>query len=89
VLIGKQRSGRRVYDIDVDGVSHYGLYPDWVEDLRKVAGEDGAAIVEDMTRGAEAYLQTWERAQGVRPDSCRNPRLRMSVGTFTRLVRRG
>ena len=35
--IDKQRSGTRVYDINTDGVDHYGLYPDWVEDLRKVA----------------------------------------------------
>ena len=27
----------RVYDINVDGVAHYGLYPDWIQDLRKVA----------------------------------------------------
>ena len=38
VTIDKQRSGQRVYDINVDGVAHYGLYPDWVEDLRKLAG---------------------------------------------------
>ena len=29
------------------------------------AAKDGAAIVDDMDRGAEAYLQTWERAQGI------------------------
>ncbi len=23
-----------------DGVAHYGLYPDWIEDLRKIAGDD-------------------------------------------------
>ena len=33
VTVGQQRSGQRVYDINVDGVAHYGLYPDWVEDL--------------------------------------------------------
>ena len=31
---GRQTSGSRVYDINADGVDHYGLYPDWVEDLR-------------------------------------------------------
>lgn len=35
VTIGRQVSGRRTYDVNVDGVAHYGLYPDWVEDLRK------------------------------------------------------
>ena len=69
VTIGKQRSGQRVYDINVDGVAQYGLYPDWIEDLRKLAGD---AIVEDMARGPEAYLQMWERALGVSGDGCRD-----------------
>jgi hypothetical protein len=78
VEMRKQRSGQRVYDINVDGVAHYGLYPDWIEDLTKVAGaerpEDGDAIFEDMGRGTEAYLQMWERAVGVSNDACRDPR---------------
>ena len=89
VTVRKQTAGQRVWDINVDGVAQYGLYPDWVEDLRKVAGKDGEAIVEDMTRGAEAYLQMWERAHGVKPDSCRNPGLRKSVSKVSKLVRPG
>jgi hypothetical protein len=68
VLIDKQRSGERVYDINSDGVAHYGLYPDWIEDLRRQAGDE---IVRDMERGPEAYLQMWERAIGVRASACR------------------
>ena len=59
-VIDRQRSGTRLYDVNVDGVDHYGLYPDWIEDLRKVAGPQ---IVEDLANGAEAYLQLWERAE--------------------------
>ena len=92
VTVKKQRAGKRVYDINVDGVAQYGLYPDWIEDLRRIAdGQqgDGDAIVQDMARGAEAYLQTWERAEGIAPDSCRNPDLRQRVGTFRGLVEQG
>ena len=90
VRVAKQRSGERVYDINVDGVSHYGLYPDWVEDLRRIGGsEHGADIVDDLSRGAEAYLQTWERAFGVAADPCRNPDLRLRVGTLRRRVTDG
>jgi microsomal dipeptidase-like Zn-dependent dipeptidase len=89
VTIGRQHSGRRVYDVNVDGVAHYGLYPDWIEDLRQVAGSDGDAIVADLARGAEAYLQTWERAYGVRPDPCRNPSLRRPVATAVALAAKG
>ncbi|HEU0023608.1 MAG TPA: membrane dipeptidase [Thermoleophilaceae bacterium] len=59
-LIDRQRSGTRLYDVNADGVDHYGLYPDWIEDLRMVAGQQ---IVTDMANGAEAYLQMWARAE--------------------------
>ena len=62
-----QQSGTRTYDINADGVDHYGLYPDWVEDLRMIAGD---RIVNDLGRGSEAYLQMWERAEGVPKVRC-------------------
>ncbi|MEK6277005.1 MAG: peptidase [Actinomycetota bacterium] len=68
VTLQRQTSGQRVFDINSDGVAHYGLYPDWIEDLRMIAGR---RIVKDMARGSEAYLQTWERAVGVPPVRCR------------------
>ncbi|MET1058914.1 MAG: hypothetical protein ABWX84_04925 [Nocardioides sp.] len=90
VKVTKQRSGTRVYDINVEGVPHYGMYPDWIQDLRKLGGrQDGSAIVDDMDRGAEAYLQMWERAEGVHADACRNPGLRVRVARFGALVRPG
>jgi hypothetical protein len=67
VTIDQQQSGERSFDINTDGVAHYGLYPDWIEDLRQIAGDD---IVEDMGRGAEAYLQMWERANGIDKVRC-------------------
>ena len=69
VTVGRQQSGTRTYDINTDGLAHYGLYPDWVEDLRRQAGD---GIVADMERGPEAYLQMWERAIGIAPDACRS-----------------
>ncbi|KRB78582.1 hypothetical protein ASE01_04815 [Nocardioides sp. Root190] len=93
VRIDRQKAGQRTWDINVDGVAQYGLYPDWVEDLRKVAEAqrkgDGVRIVEDMARGAEAYLQMWERSYGVKADSCRNPKLRKATSTVTGLIRTG
>ena len=76
VTFTKQRSGEREYDINADGVSHYGLYPDWIEDLRKLAGDE---IVDDMAQGAEAYLQMWERAEGVPARRCLPARTRFSA----------
>jgi hypothetical protein len=85
VTVNQQRSGERVYDLNVDGVAHYGLYPDWLKDLELIADEqegDGADITADMQRGAEAYLQMWERALGVSNDACRQPSVAKSTSLF-------
>jgi microsomal dipeptidase-like Zn-dependent dipeptidase len=82
VTLDRQRSGERVFDVNLDGVAHYGLYPDWVEDLRMIAGQE---IVDDMARGAEAYLQMWERAVGVPGPSCRAARARFTRRGLGRL----
>jgi microsomal dipeptidase-like Zn-dependent dipeptidase len=68
VTIQKQESGERTFDINQDGIAHYGLFPDWVEGLRQLGGD---AIVRDMAMGAEAYLQMWERAEGIPAPRCR------------------
>jgi hypothetical protein len=86
VRVDKQVSGERVYDVNEDGVAHYGLYPDWIEDLRKQAGDD---IVTDLARGAEAYLQMWERAYGIAPNACQTPSERLTPAAFESEVRRG
>lgn len=86
VTINKNVSGKRVYDINVDGVAQYGLYPDWIEDLRRQAGQD---IVDDMARGSEAYLQMWERAEGATTDACRDPSVRRSDATVKKLAAKG
>ena len=81
--IHKQVSGTRApYDINRDGVAHYGLYPDWIEDLRMQAGQE---IVNDMLLGPEAYLQMWERAVGVPGSSCRNDVPDLTPADFARL----
>ena len=69
--IGKQVSGEKTYDINSSGVDHYGLYPDWIQVLVQKAGSRGAELRADFERGAEAYLQTWERAIGIPGDACR------------------
>jgi hypothetical protein len=58
-VMDKQHAGTRVYDINVDGVANYGMFPDYIQDLRTIAGDQ---IVDDMANGAEAYLQMWQRA---------------------------
>jgi microsomal dipeptidase-like Zn-dependent dipeptidase len=74
VTLDKPKTGERTWDINKDGVAQYGLYPDWVEDLRMQAGDE---IVNDMARGAEAYLEMWERATGVPATTSFSPKTKL------------
>ena len=82
VTFDKQRSGERTFDYSQDGVAHYGLYADWFEDLR---GLGGPALTRDMSNAAEAYLQMWERASGIRKPNCRPQRFRVNARGLGRL----
>jgi hypothetical protein len=70
VTLTRERSGQRVFDFNKDGVAMYGMFPDWWKDVRDVGGQ---SVINDMARGAEAYLQTWERANGI-PYGCKSGR---------------
>jgi microsomal dipeptidase-like Zn-dependent dipeptidase len=76
-IIHQSQWGTRSWDFNRAGASHYGLFIDWIEDLKHVAGQ---AIVNDLADGAEAYLQMWERttsastAGGSRAEGTRSDR---------------
>jgi hypothetical protein len=74
-IVNRERTGTRTWDVNTDGVAQYGLYPDWVEDLRKAGGQQ---IYKEMGQGAEAYLQMWERAEGIPARRCRSPHVNFS-----------
>ncbi|MFE7077864.1 discoidin domain-containing protein [Streptomyces sp. NPDC057620] len=59
-VLDRQTTGQRTWDINTDGAAHYGLVPDWIEDIRLVAGQ---SVVDDLFRGAESYLDTWGAAE--------------------------
>ncbi|MDX6673693.1 MAG: hypothetical protein QOH11_1111, partial [Solirubrobacteraceae bacterium] len=76
VTFDRQRTGDRTFDYSKDGVAQYGLYADWFADLRRIGGQ---ALAQDMWNGSEAYLEMWERAEGIRAPGC--DRARVGVGT--------
>ncbi len=59
VTFSRQITGERVYDMNIDGVAHYGLYPDFIADMQMQAG--GEEALHYLFKSAEAYLQRWER----------------------------
>ncbi|KAJ3345593.1 hypothetical protein HDU83_003921 [Entophlyctis luteolus] len=58
----KQALGSRTYDINSDGVAHYGMYAEWFVDAVNVAGSEGALLTSHFLNSAEAYVSTWEKA---------------------------
>jgi hypothetical protein len=52
---------RRDFDINIDGMAHYGLLPDLLQDLRNA----GLAVqdFEPLLRGAEDYVRMWEKCE--------------------------
>jgi hypothetical protein len=56
----RERSGEIVYDLNKDGVAHYGLIADLVADIQQGSGDTRALA--PLFGSAEAYLQTWQLA---------------------------
>jgi microsomal dipeptidase-like Zn-dependent dipeptidase len=59
VSFARQRTGERTFDLNTDGVAHYGLFADLLADMQRRPG--GRAAQSLLFRSAEAYLRTWER----------------------------
>jgi hypothetical protein len=53
--------GNRDFDINIDGVAHYGMLPDLLQDLRNV-GLTGTDLA-PLFRSAEDYIRMWEKAE--------------------------
>jgi microsomal dipeptidase-like Zn-dependent dipeptidase len=69
VTFDRQQTGDRVFDYSKEGVAHYGLYPDWVNEVGKLGGP---GILSAMWNSSEAYLDMWERANGVPGPGCKD-----------------
>lgn len=54
-------SGNRAFDINTDGLAHIGLLPDVIQGMRNQGVSD--EYVTRFFRGAESYLQMWEKAR--------------------------
>ena len=59
VTFQRERSGTRTFDLNTDGVAHYGLIPDLLADMQQ---HGGGPAMRSLFRSAEAYLQMWRLA---------------------------
>ncbi len=60
VRFARERTGERTYDLNTDGVAHYGLVPDLLADTQAEPRGDKAMRL--LFRSAQAYLDTWRAA---------------------------
>jgi hypothetical protein len=60
VRFRRQLSGERGFDLNADGVAHYGLLPDYLAETRRRPG--GKRALRLLFRSTQAYLDTWRRA---------------------------
>jgi microsomal dipeptidase-like Zn-dependent dipeptidase len=59
VSLQRERTGSRTFDLNTDGVAHYGLIPDLLADMQQ---HGGGKAMRSLFRSAEAYLRMWELA---------------------------
>jgi microsomal dipeptidase-like Zn-dependent dipeptidase len=57
VRFGRERTGTKAFDINRDGVAHYGLVPDLLANVRRQP--NGKRALSTLFRSAAAYLRTW------------------------------
>ena len=57
----RQQTGTRTWDYNTDGVAHYGMIPDWLQDVSRLGG---GTVSDGLERGAESYLRTLAAAEG-------------------------
>jgi hypothetical protein len=59
--IHRSRAGERDFDVNVDGMAHYGLLPDFLQDVANVGVPD--QVVRTLYRSAEDYIRVWETCE--------------------------
>jgi microsomal dipeptidase-like Zn-dependent dipeptidase len=76
VTFQAERRGNATFDYPRMGVANYGMYGDWIADVERTfertggPAPGGASLEQDLLNGAEAYLEMWERADGVPRPRC-------------------
>jgi hypothetical protein len=56
-------TGSRQFDYSREGVAHYGLLAEWVENLSQVDAQRGDEVMQSFMSSAESYLKMWESAE--------------------------
>ena len=63
VTFTEPKIGNRTIDFNKEGIAHYGMFAEWMENFRQVTQEKGDDSFDIFMNSAEAYLQMWARAE--------------------------
>ena len=56
----RERTGTRTFDLNRDGVAHYGLVADLIADMQRTSA--GKRALQLLFHSAQAYIDPWQRA---------------------------
>lgn len=68
------RMDRRSYDFNLDGLAHFGMVPDMLQDLKNVGLS--RSDFEALFSSAEAYLEMWEKAERISTGASQHSEIR-------------
>ena len=57
-------NGTRDWDFNLDGMAHYGMIPDFLQDVRNVTANMN--LLNPLFASAEEYIRMWERAEAAK-----------------------
>jgi len=77
----RSQVGNRVFDVNVDGYAHAGMFPDFVAELRAVGLTDHD--LKPLFSSAEAYISMWECAEDPKGEACRRSSGRHPINAQT------
>ena len=61
IPLQRSYAGQRDFDINIDGVAHYGMLPDFIQDMKNVGLTDEDLL--PLFRSAEQYIRVWEKCE--------------------------
>ena len=57
--------GERTYDFNVDGLAHYGLVPDLLQDVANVLHDARGGALDRVFESANGFIEMWEAARAI------------------------
>ena len=61
----------RDFDVNLEGMAHYGLIPDWLQDVKNVGVSEQE--MSSLFQGVEDYIEMWEKIEAKKASAVTQP----------------